>query len=87
MPCIQLDTGWAQCLKGSALLLQAACTKRESAALLVTSEVESTKADAPLRQPLSMVDLWQPIKDNTAQQATIGWERKLDSAGGSLQRP
>ena len=63
--------------------LQAACNQSKGAALVITSEIESTIADAPIKQQLSIVDLWQPVKDNTAQQATVGWERKLESAGGS----
>ena len=60
---------------------QAACDQSKCAALAMASEVESTVAIAPTEHQVSMVDLWQPTKDNTAQQATVGWERKLESAG------
>ena len=64
------------------MLLQAACDQGKKA-LILTSEVESTVAVAPVKHQVSMVDLWQPIKDNTDQQTTVGWERKLESAGRS----
>lgn len=60
---------------------QAACDQSKCAALVMASEVESTVAVASTKHQVSMIDLWQPVKDNTAQQATVGWERKLESAG------
>ena len=67
-------------LKAFGTLLQAACNQGKRA-LALTSEVESTVAVPPVKHQVSMVDLWQPISDNTAQQTTVGWERKLESAG------